>query len=152
MWYWTCRWSFDRCYDNGDYADLIDSRKEPTAPLSPDEATWLNALLQERGFSHVATREHHDLIPPSLCPDLRFGPDCQPGGNPTGPTAGGAPPRRTSPTGRAAVANRRRDPALGGIALYTGFTVAVFALILLPDAVSLPPAWTRRTQHAWSAC
>jgi hypothetical protein len=45
---------FDRCYDNGDYAGLIDYHKEPTAPLSPDEATWLNALLQERGL-RVAT-------------------------------------------------------------------------------------------------
>ena len=44
---------FDRCYDNGDYADLIDYQKDPTAPLSPDEATWLNVLLQERGLRIV---------------------------------------------------------------------------------------------------
>ena len=41
---------FDRCYDNGDYADLIDYQREPNAPLVPDEAAWLNALLQERGL------------------------------------------------------------------------------------------------------
>jgi 3-oxoacyl-[acyl-carrier protein] reductase len=46
--------AFDRDYDNGDYADLIDYQKDPTTPLSPDEATWLNVLLQERGL-RVAT-------------------------------------------------------------------------------------------------
>jgi hypothetical protein len=45
---------FDRCYDNGDYAGLIDYHKEPTAPLSPDEATWLNVRLQEKGL-RIAT-------------------------------------------------------------------------------------------------
>ena len=45
---------FDRCYDNGDYAGLIDYRKDPTAPLSPDEAAWLNVLLQERGLRIAA--------------------------------------------------------------------------------------------------
>ena len=41
---------FDRCYDNGDYADLINYQKDPNAPFVPDEAAWLNALLQERGL------------------------------------------------------------------------------------------------------
>lgn len=45
---------FNRCYDNGDYADLIDYRKEPASPLSPEEAAWLNALLQERGLRVAA--------------------------------------------------------------------------------------------------
>jgi hypothetical protein len=45
---------FDRCYDNGDYSDLIDYRKEPAAPLSPEESTWLDGLLQGRGLRVAA--------------------------------------------------------------------------------------------------
>lgn len=45
---------FDRCYANGDYADLINYQKDPAAPLSPDEATWLNGLLQECGLRAAA--------------------------------------------------------------------------------------------------
>jgi len=39
---------FDQCYDNGDYADLIDYREDPGAPLSPEERAWLNDLLQRQ--------------------------------------------------------------------------------------------------------
>jgi len=45
---------FDRCYDNGDYAGLIDYQKDPTAPLSPEEATWLDDLLHAQGLREAA--------------------------------------------------------------------------------------------------
>ncbi len=37
---------FARCYDNGGYADLIDYRQPPAAPLSPEEAAWVDDLLK----------------------------------------------------------------------------------------------------------
>lgn len=40
----------DRCYDNGGYADLIDYRRPPSAPLSPEEAAWVDGLLRGRGL------------------------------------------------------------------------------------------------------
>jgi hypothetical protein len=40
----------DRCYDNGGYADLIDYRRPPSAPLSPEEAAWVDGLLRGKGL------------------------------------------------------------------------------------------------------
>jgi hypothetical protein len=48
------QWIFDRCYDNGDYAALLNYREDPTAPLSVEEATWLDTLLGERGLRAAA--------------------------------------------------------------------------------------------------
>lgn len=41
---------FERAYDNGAYADLIDYKRPPRAPLDPDEAAWVDALLREKGL------------------------------------------------------------------------------------------------------
>jgi hypothetical protein len=38
----------DQCYRNGGYDD-IDYRGEPDPPLSPDDASWADALLREQG-------------------------------------------------------------------------------------------------------
>ena len=38
----------DQCYRNGGYDD-IDYRGEPEPPLSPDDASWADALLREQG-------------------------------------------------------------------------------------------------------
>ncbi len=35
---------FDRCYDNGAYADLVDYTKEPHAALSAEEQAWMKQL------------------------------------------------------------------------------------------------------------
>ncbi len=40
----------DRCYDNGGYADRIDYRRPPSAPLSPEEAAWVDGLLRGKGL------------------------------------------------------------------------------------------------------
>ncbi len=40
----------DRCYDNGGYADLIDYHRPPSAPLSPEEAAWVDGLLRGKGL------------------------------------------------------------------------------------------------------
>ena len=40
----------DRCYDNGGYADLIDYCRPPSAPLSPEEAAWVDGLLRGKGL------------------------------------------------------------------------------------------------------
>lgn len=40
----------NRCYDNGGYADLIDYRRPPSAPLSPEEAAWVDGLLRGKGL------------------------------------------------------------------------------------------------------
>ncbi len=40
---------FNRCYDNGDYADMIDYGKPPPAPLSDEERFWLRRALAEQG-------------------------------------------------------------------------------------------------------
>ncbi len=36
---------FDKCYDNGGYADVIDYAQPPPAPLSLDEQYWLKTTL-----------------------------------------------------------------------------------------------------------
>lgn len=41
---------FERCYDNGGYADLVDYRKPPAAPLSSEEAAWVDGLLRGKGL------------------------------------------------------------------------------------------------------
>lgn len=41
---------FDRCYDNGGYADLVDYSAPPPVELSAEEAAWLAELLRERGL------------------------------------------------------------------------------------------------------
>ena len=41
---------FNRCYDNGGYADLIDYRRPPPVDLSPEEAAWLDGLLKGKGL------------------------------------------------------------------------------------------------------
>ncbi|MDW8069618.1 MAG: DUF4058 family protein [Anaerolineae bacterium] len=40
----------DRYYENGGYADLIHYRCPPSAPLSPEEAAWMDGLLRGKGF------------------------------------------------------------------------------------------------------
>jgi hypothetical protein len=40
---------FERCYDNGAYADLIDYARPPQVPLDPDDAAWAETLLREKG-------------------------------------------------------------------------------------------------------
>jgi len=35
-----------RCYDNGGYADFVDYRQPPPAPLSPEETAWVDDLLK----------------------------------------------------------------------------------------------------------
>jgi hypothetical protein len=41
---------FDRCYDSGPYARRIDYRRDPTHPLSGEDADWASSWLQERGL------------------------------------------------------------------------------------------------------
>ncbi len=41
---------FAQCYDNGGYAELADYGVAPPSPLTEDEATWVNALLKEKGL------------------------------------------------------------------------------------------------------
>lgn len=41
---------FDRCYDEGAYARLVDYRREPAIPLKGNDAEWATALLHERGL------------------------------------------------------------------------------------------------------
>jgi len=41
---------FDRCYDNGAYAELIDYRQPPPVALSSAETAWLDGLLREKGL------------------------------------------------------------------------------------------------------
>jgi hypothetical protein len=38
----------EQCYRNGGYDD-IDYADEPAPPLSTEDATWVDALLRERG-------------------------------------------------------------------------------------------------------
>jgi hypothetical protein len=42
--------TFTRCYDNGGYADFVDYRQPPPASLSPEEAAWVDGLLQGKGL------------------------------------------------------------------------------------------------------
>ena len=37
---------FERCYENGAYADLIDYGGEPDVPLAPDDAAWADEVLR----------------------------------------------------------------------------------------------------------
>lgn len=41
---------FDRCYDNGYYADIIDYRREPIVVLGPQDREWVHTLLKEKGL------------------------------------------------------------------------------------------------------
>ena len=41
---------FDRAYDEGGYARLLDYRREPRSPLAGDDAAWAHALLKDRGL------------------------------------------------------------------------------------------------------
>jgi len=41
---------FTRCYDDGGYADLVDYRRPPPVTLSPEEAAWMDELLEEKGL------------------------------------------------------------------------------------------------------
>lgn len=41
---------FNRCYDEGAYARLVNYRKEPPVPLQSEDAEWATALLRERGL------------------------------------------------------------------------------------------------------
>lgn len=40
---------FDRCYDNGGYADFIDYRRSPPLPLGFSDAEWAALWLREKG-------------------------------------------------------------------------------------------------------
>lgn len=40
---------FERCYENGAYADVIDYAKEPDIPLAPEDAAWADDLLGQEG-------------------------------------------------------------------------------------------------------
>lgn len=39
-----------QCYDRGGYAGLIDYRHPPRAPLSAEEAAWVDGLLRGKGL------------------------------------------------------------------------------------------------------
>lgn len=41
---------FDRNYDEGAYTREIDYTQDPIPPLRPEDATWADALLKERGL------------------------------------------------------------------------------------------------------
>jgi hypothetical protein len=41
---------FDRAYDTGRYDDWIDYRQPPDPPLTPEQQTWADAILRERGL------------------------------------------------------------------------------------------------------
>jgi len=41
---------FNRCYDNGAYAELINYRQPPPVLLSPEETAWLDELLRGSGL------------------------------------------------------------------------------------------------------
>lgn len=40
--------AFTRCYDQGDFQEKIDYKKEPAAPLAPDDAAWMQDLLKQQ--------------------------------------------------------------------------------------------------------
>ena len=42
--------TFTRCYENGGYADFVDYRQPPPVSHSPEEAAWLEGLLQGQGL------------------------------------------------------------------------------------------------------
>lgn len=41
---------FERCYDNGGYADLVDYSAPPPVELSDAEAAWLDEMLRNKGL------------------------------------------------------------------------------------------------------
>lgn len=41
---------FDRCYDHGAYADLIDYRANPDIALPADEVGWVDEYLRQQGL------------------------------------------------------------------------------------------------------
>jgi hypothetical protein len=41
---------FDRCYDNGGYADLVDYRQPPPVELSAEEMAWMDRTLRDKGL------------------------------------------------------------------------------------------------------
>lgn len=41
---------FNRCYENGAYADLIDYSADPEVPLAPDDMAWATELLRQKGL------------------------------------------------------------------------------------------------------
>jgi hypothetical protein len=41
---------FTRAYDEAGYARRMDYRKEPPRPLSPEDASWADALLRQKGL------------------------------------------------------------------------------------------------------
>ncbi|MCX6031331.1 MAG: DUF4058 family protein [Chloroflexi bacterium] len=41
---------FERCYDNGGYADLVDYRQPPPVELSAEETAWIDDLLKGAGI------------------------------------------------------------------------------------------------------
>ncbi len=41
---------FERGYENGAYADVIDYRRPPKTPLNLDDAVWAEDLLKEKGL------------------------------------------------------------------------------------------------------
>jgi len=38
---------FDRCYDNGGYADFVDYSQPPPVPLTDEEAAWKQTFFQD---------------------------------------------------------------------------------------------------------
>lgn len=41
---------FERCYEHGAYADLIDYSVDPKTPLAPEDAAWADELLRQKGL------------------------------------------------------------------------------------------------------
>jgi hypothetical protein len=41
---------FDRVFDEGEHADEVDYQPDPTGPLGPADAEWVDALLRQRGL------------------------------------------------------------------------------------------------------
>lgn len=46
---------FTQCYDNGGYGDLADYDRPPSAPLTAEEAAWVDGLLRGRGLRSYKT-------------------------------------------------------------------------------------------------
>lgn len=42
--------AFERVYDEGAFGRAVDYRANPDPPLAPEDATWADALLRERGL------------------------------------------------------------------------------------------------------
>ena len=42
---------FDRCYDEGPFADLARyDRRQPDPPLTPEQRAWAESILREKGL------------------------------------------------------------------------------------------------------